>query len=249
MTDLFNIDNKPEIDPNKNYLEDYVGEGKKFKSAEDLAKGKAESDLFIERLQRENAEMRGELKTRITLEEAVQRISSLEPRSPSNDGDPPRREGDDGTSVVTPDKLDALLDEALSKREQANQRQRNTEFVKTKLQETFGANFARELKERAAKLGVGEQFLNNLAAEQPGAFLKLFDIGTTKREADSTVFTPPRTSVNSDAQTFRPGNDGVRHKSYYDNIRKTDPTRYWTPAVQNEMHKEAIRQGPAFFDS
>src|SRR5690606_26975993 len=38
-----------------------VGEDKKYKTVEDLAKSRLEADEFIERLKRENAEMRGTL--------------------------------------------------------------------------------------------------------------------------------------------------------------------------------------------
>src|SRR6478752_10635011 len=47
-----------QIDPNKNYLEELVGEGRKFKSPEELARGKAESDLYIEHMKGRMDELR-----------------------------------------------------------------------------------------------------------------------------------------------------------------------------------------------
>ena len=35
------------VDPNKNYLTELVGDGKKFKTQEELARGKYESDLYL----------------------------------------------------------------------------------------------------------------------------------------------------------------------------------------------------------
>jgi len=45
---LLDSNDSPQLDSNKAYLEQLVGDGKKFKTAEDLARGKAESDSFIE---------------------------------------------------------------------------------------------------------------------------------------------------------------------------------------------------------
>src|SRR4029450_8159059 len=93
MTDLFSDESDINVDPNKNYLEELVGEGKKFKTPEDLARGKAESDSFIERLQKELHGLRNELKSRLQLEEVVDRISSA---SKSPISEQPPREPDNG---------------------------------------------------------------------------------------------------------------------------------------------------------
>src|SRR6266700_391496 len=50
----------PNVDPDKDYFKELVGEGKKFKSPEDLARGKFESDQFIEILKKRQDEMRAD---------------------------------------------------------------------------------------------------------------------------------------------------------------------------------------------
>src|SRR2546426_10450626 len=90
MTNLLdNTDLPPEVDPNKDYLAELVGDGKKFKTSQDLARGKFEADQYIEVLKRRQDEMRAdylkiseESKTRATLDDLVKR---LENRSASND--------------------------------------------------------------------------------------------------------------------------------------------------------------------
>src|SRR5688572_12541162 len=74
MTDLFSGSNNEPADSGDDnnqgsILEQLVGEGKKFADAEALAKCKAESDAFIETLKREQAELRRELDTRLSLED------------------------------------------------------------------------------------------------------------------------------------------------------------------------------------
>src|ERR1041384_5868536 len=53
-----NPDGPPEIDESKNYLEELVGENKKFKDVEALAKGKHQADLFVKHLTDRMDEMR-----------------------------------------------------------------------------------------------------------------------------------------------------------------------------------------------
>jgi hypothetical protein len=59
---------------NVNPLEALVGEGKKFKTAEDLARGKLEADNFVKQLQTELATLREDLNGRIKLEEFMDRL-------------------------------------------------------------------------------------------------------------------------------------------------------------------------------
>lgn len=234
-------------DPNKNYLEDLVGDGKKFATPEDLARAKIESDNFIERLKTETAGLRQELATRMKLEEAVEKIAKTGVTPPpSNEQTPPVREEGNG-AAATPEDLRKLMKEVLGEESAKTVRQRNLDAVEEAGRAAFGPGFQRTFKERAQKLGLGESFLQNLAAEQPQAFLKLLDV-TPSTEAPSTSQLPPRTSVSPEAfQGFKPGNT-VKRQSDFEKIRKTDPSRYWSPAVQNEMHREAQKQGEAFFD-
>lgn len=244
MTDLFDDQDEPVVDQTKDYLSELVGEDKKFKTPQDLAKAKAESDAFIERLKAENAGLRNDLKTRLKLEEVVDRISSA--KSPSSEQEPEAHEQDEAKSAITPEQIKAMVAETLTEGQKAEQRRRNNAFVEQKLQEAFGPTFRRTIKEQAQKLGIGEEFAKNLAAEQPNAFLKLFDV-QTKQEANSIATQAPHSTVNSDAMRFQP-ESGLKRKSYYEKLRKSDKKTYWSPRVQNEMHKEAHKQGPSFFD-
>jgi hypothetical protein len=43
------------------------------------------------------------------------------------------------------------------------------------------------------------------------------------------------------------GGPGERDSSYYDNLRKTDPKRYFTQEVQAQRHRDALKLGEKFF--
>lgn len=239
------FDQDDAVDPNKNYLEEFVGDGKKFSSVEELAKAKAEADAFIERLKGETAGLRQELNTRLKLEEAVERLSARQ-QPPSSEPEPKAPEQGTEKKSATPEELETQIQKILDAERKKTQRERNFAAVERALQDAFGPTYKRAVTEQAKKLGLGEEFLSNLAAEQPAAFLKLLDVNR-QPEANSTATTAPRTSVSSEALGFKPG-DGVKRQSYYDKIKKADPKRYWSPQVQNELHREAIRQGESFFD-
>src|SRR5882757_7528259 len=58
LLDQNNQDLPPQLDQSRNYLADLVGPDKKFKTNEDLARGKAEADVTIELFKKRQDELR-----------------------------------------------------------------------------------------------------------------------------------------------------------------------------------------------
>jgi hypothetical protein len=254
LTDLFNTPPQTtEVDPNKKYYDELVGEDKKFKTNEDLAKAKAESDRFIQQLQGELAGIRQELSTRQTLEELMTKVGSqrVPENTPGNNQNP--NGDDDGKNVkaFSEEDIARLVEDRLTKAERARVHNSNLETVKQTLMESFGSDYVTHLKAKAAELGVSEEYLNSMAKETPKAFLKLVEVDATKRATPSApgLFTPPSgANIRSTDQSKGFSPTGIPKMSYYENIKRTDPAKYWSAAVQNKMHKDAIALGEAFFD-
>lgn len=253
MTDLFTTPpTHVEENPNKNYLEDLVGEGKKFKTPEELARGKAEADAFIKRLQDEAAGLRQELSTRQTLEQLMDKMAAekgtqqTNPQSYNQDS-----EGGEGKGTVkslTEEDIARLVEERLSTAEKARIHTSNLETVKKALESSFGSDYVTHLKAKASELGVSEDYLNNMAKETPKAFLKLVEASGEPRGTPNGLFSPPpsHSLPSSNNKGFSP--TGQRKHSWYENLRKSNPTEYWSPSTQNRMHQEALSLGEAFFD-
>jgi hypothetical protein len=253
MTELFqNDDNSAVSEPvtieDKNYLEDLVGEDKKFKSVEDLAKGKAESDAFIRKLQEENEGMRQELKTRISLQEFMDKQEQMRKNESANSV-PENTTSESSAETKTtnqsnfkPEDIEKLLEKKLAEREQQSNTQRNMAAVVNRLKEVWGPNYTAELRKQAREIGVGEEFLTDIARTQPSAFFKLINV-----EAKSNVTDAPPRSVTNSAATMG-SQDGVKNMSYYNKIKEKDPNLYWSVTMQNEMHKQAQRLGEEFFN-
>lgn len=253
MTDLFSTNQQTpmvESTPDKNFYEELVGEGKKFRTNEDLAKAKAESDRFIQQLQGELQGLRQELSTRQTLEQLMDKIGSREDSSIANQSHNQNSNGGDNGNVksLTEEDIARLVESRLSEAEKARVHRSNLAAVQQALVESFGQDYVTHLKAKAAELGVTEEYLNTMAKETPKAFLKLVEVGNAPKATTPGLFSPPASSglPSPSNKAFSP--TGIPKLSFYEDLRKKDPSRYWSPEVQNKMHKDAMALGESFFD-
>lgn len=246
MSDVF-ASQTPAIDPAKDYLPDLVGEGKKYATPADLARAVLHKDLFINKLEDETKELRGELNTRMKMEEFVDKMSSLEKPALVTNQEQDRSQSVEPPQVATvkPEDVSKTVDAILAERERVGQEKRNLLDVQARLTEHFGDRASQVVDDKASKLGLGKEFLKNLAATQPKAFYAILGLDTPPRQAENPA-SGLRSQVNSDA--FRPDVRGEKTQTYYDKLRQTDKAKYFSQEVQVEMHKQAVKLGADFFD-
>lgn len=246
MTDLFDpnklIETTETVDETKDYLAELVGEGKKFADANALAKGKAQSDLFVKRLEAENKQMRdelarqaAELKTRTSLDEFLQKV-----KEQKETGNTPDNQNDQ--TVLNEEKISQLIETRLTAKEQAAIATANLKTVQEGLVKAYGANYLPNLEARTQELGLSKETLDNLAKTAPKAFFAL--LGINPDQSKKSVFEAPRGTVNPPHDTH-----GVtKNYKYYNELRKKlPPDQYWSPAVQNEMFEMAKKMGDEFY--
>lgn len=236
------FDDQINIDENKDYFVELVGEDKKFKTPQDLAKGKAESDLFIDRLQTENAELRKDLKAITTLAELTDKWALMQKQQTDPQVFEDNQSQKTVSEALTPEKLESILNSKLSEHEKLKVRQTNASFVREELKKTFGDRFSSKLKTELDNLGLTEEQANKMAEEQPKAFLRLFQGSSGKSDSFQS---PPKSAINA---PFMP-NTVERTQKHYDLLREQNPNLYWSPKVQNQLHDDAIRLGERFFDT
>ena len=243
MTDLFDaVRDQVQIDPDKDYHSELVGEGKRYKDEKSLARAAVEKDAHIARLEAEQAALREELGTRAKLEEIADRIASQPAPSLSND-DTNRQEREVREPVQVD--LNKLLDDKFIEVERKRTEATNLGEVIQKLSSLYGPDYPARLRQHATELGVGPEFLNSMAKQNPKAFFKL--VGLQDQPAHQELFTPPTSSVNSDAMTMRSPTEKTQR--YYKELQKKDPKNFYTPRVQMELHNNAIKLGERFFDA
>jgi hypothetical protein len=242
-------DNKP--DPNvDSYLETLVGEGKKFATPEELAKGKVESDRFIQQLQEETAGLRDELNKRLTIEDFMEKINSQKSQEPAPapvatptlDAEKPVDTAQQ-TPGMSQEDIRKLIENQIEQERSQSQAQQNVEFVRNELTKAWGNEYPLRLRDKAKELGVSEDYLQGLAAEQPKVFLATVNPAVPTQNPNSGL--PPRTATESSLSAM---GGTTKNNAYFQKLRKENPKEYWKPSVQNEIHRLAAEMGDSFFN-
>jgi len=235
-----------EIDPNKNYFEELVGENKKFKTPEELAKGKAVSDAYIKTLERQRDELRNDYlkikddyNTRAKLEEVLDKLTAAQQSSTDSST---QNANDMNKSQINPQEIESLVSNKLQEYETNKKRQENFNLVRNTLQDRFGPNWKTAIGPAVATLGISEDYINETARTHPQALLAMFP---PKAQEDGFQ-SPPQNSRRSDS--FAPRGAEKRTWSYYQKMKQDNPKQYYDPKTTVQMHKDALALGPVFED-
>lgn len=233
----------PEDEPLKPFLD-------KYHDVKGVAKAIVEKESFIKQLKRENAELRADVVGRSRVEEVVDRLLAQRTQTTTGNSEATNASGEDGagnSSTNTNTGLtEADVQRILAQERSAQRTEQNVVAVKGKLQEMFGNDWQRVLIAKAKEIGESTEFFDALAKSNPNALIAL--VSNSKKEEkkqDSALFTQ---GINTTGQTLNQNTQNVRNKSFYDKLKQTNPKDYWTPRVQNQMHKDALAQGALFFN-
>ena len=244
MTDVFS-DPKPEEQNSqspepqtaKDTLAQLVGEGKKFKTVEDLARGKLEADAFIETLKSEQMEMRQTLKE---FEEQMQKMKTVgevlsERKAQDQDGNQPNQ--------ITAEEIVKLVDERLTKQTTAQAAAANREKANAHILKYFNGDSAKareHVAKEAERIGVDRETLGELSAKSPEAFLRLVGIGQPKANPGVAF----DSAVNPDATEHT---SQVRDAAYYSALRKKLGSRFYEQDIQQQRMRDRTALGDRFF--
>jgi hypothetical protein len=220
-----------------------VGDGKKFKTIDDLAKGKQEADSFIEQLKAKQEEMANELENL----KAQQAASTT-----AGDVLKALKESNQSTEkpVLDEDDLVQKVRQILQGETAEQTAKRNREQANNLLLEKAGSQeAAREyLAGRARELGVSVDKLRELGETSPTLFAKAVDVDLRAKEASASQLP----GVNADALAAGGSQlevDGVPTKAYFDKLRK-DMGNYafiQDSGIQTRMVRAAEKLGSKFY--
>ena len=221
-----------------------IGEGRKYKTADDGIKALYHSQAHIARLEREMAEAKAALAERKNGEDLLALLEQ-KLKTPNNQGTPPEPKVEEVKNIDTLTKAEiaALLDERLNVSKKLSIEEQNLNSVVKTLEENWGPSFKQDLKAKATAMGVSEDYLLTLAKQSPQVFISA--VGGNVKRGSPTDSLPPRTS-----QRGVPANDnqpGVRNKAYYDKMRRENSKQYFSAATQVQMHNDAITLKEKFF--
>jgi hypothetical protein len=235
MADLFNSD------PTKvqEVLKELVGEGKKFKTVEDLAKGKLESDTFIEQLKSEQAALRLELAAK---EEKVKEAATLKELMDKLDKAKPNSTGKEETTPLSRDELKKMFLDTVEERDKSTARTSNRAKANEVLLGKFGGDAEKAstyVASKAKELGLTKEALGELSETSPNAFTQLLGLQGTSSSQSGTVNSMK--TVNTEA--FIPSGNGAKDISYYAELRKKDSKAFFAPKTQQEIFKFGQEHG------
>lgn len=234
-----------EIDPTKNYYEELVGEGKKYKTQEDLARSKLHADNMISTVLKEKEEivndylkLREEHNAGLKLQELIDRLQEQQLSS----RDENLNSNEDKTPAFDPSQIESLVSAKIQEHETSRKSDDNFNQVKKQLIERFGNNYHGVVKEHADRLGLDGDFINNLARKHPGVFFKTLGLEETRQDSFQP---PPRSDKRTD--TFAP-NVPKRTWSYYQKMKRDNPNLYWDGKTQLQKMNDYIDLGKDFED-
>lgn len=246
-TKLFGEDNTSQEQQNQeavdNYMDLYVGEGKKYASVDDAMKALHHAQTYIPQLENENKGVREELNARQALQELVDKIQSsqaehMEASNHQEQHDDERTSGNEATPHgLSREEIAQLVKESLNTEKQQSTFNQNIDNCASELEKAWGPGYRGVMSTKAKELGMSEQDLLDLAGKSPKAFLTTVGLTSNSASSNNGATSAPRNS-------FAPqrGVSGDRDWGYYQKMLRDDPVNYWSKNTQNEIFRR-VKEG------
>lgn len=250
METLFDQNNET-----KDYLGELVGEGKKYKDVNELAKAYSHLDGHTKIIQNENREYRSlekqYLEKQKTLEDNVYKImdeleKTKKPSSPPTEGKPVEAGREtrvplENQSNLGPSEIKRFVKEALEEETSQAQQRANLDIVNSEAEKIFGSlEKANEfVKKKAAEIGLPMEDFAKVAMKSPKAFFELAGIKPQEATKEKVAM---KNEVNS--QNFfkeKPAVDDDTKWEFYSNMRRTNTDKYYSPEVQARIHELVMK--------
>lgn len=205
-------------------VSELVGEGKKFKNIDDLAKGKLEADRYIQELKTQIEELSAKVNGDVDREDYGKKVLEyLESR------DAPKKE----EPVVEQPNIDEIIERKLQEKEALSVADRNIREVERSLKEAYGDKYQEAVKAKAKDLGMTIDQVNRLAAESPQLVINSF-VGSKPHAAPAPTVRTEALGLSGDRKNFE----------YYNKLRREGGL---TLGLVKEMEEAAVRLGDDFY--
>ena len=215
----------------------------KERGIDELAKGKAHADRFIDFLEAQNKDLKAELDTRLSAEATLQEIKQSRASEVSEERTTSGLKPDD--DATSDEDLVSLVDKRIGEAAQNKIVQDNILLVDQKIKAIYGDKAGSFIDEKAAELGMSKEALGTIAAQSPKAFFDMV------RVEDKPSGGPAMTTgtVNPEALAVHsPGDVKPGTDRWYKALRKEDKVRFYAPAIQQRLFKDRERLGDKFYE-
>jgi hypothetical protein len=216
------------------YVAEMIGEGKPYADQAAATKALYHKEQHIKKLESEAEAYRQRLQQAVTLEEFMTQMKTEKQQLDSRPQIDPKvanEPASDPTDIIK------TVDERVNALKEKERRVANAAKVKQELTKRFGQTYETSLRQRVADLGMTDKEANDLAQIRPDAFLAM--VGAPQKAAADVV--PPSGVRGVTAPSGKKFRD-------YQKVYRDNPRMYESKSFQLEMHREAKRQGPSFYD-
>jgi len=180
-----------------------------------------DGQAFIQQLKDENASMRDSIKSleldvqkNNNVDELLERMQHQE--EPNQSTQPTVNSGD----IVAQVRSELTQESNMAKVEKA-------------LQQAYGDEYKKVVVIKGGEIGMSPEEIDYLCYNKPEAALKLFGKG------EAMSMTAPTTS-SVQTSSVATNTSGVKDRTYYKELMKSDPKTYWKPEVQKEYRNFII---------
>lgn len=246
MNDLFKQEDLPVIDETKNYLTELVGDDKKFKTPEALARGKYEADITVDLYKKRMDELRVDylkLREESTKQAKLEELMDQMQRQRLADSEQTQAR-EDGPKPLKQEEVEDLFQRKYQEQRTRERQDDNQKLVLDELQKKWGDNYSRLLKQKTEELDLSEDEVRNMAKNNPKLLFRT--IGIDQQPQGDVFNAPPRSQQRSDS--FAPSAPKQRTWSYYQELKKANPQLYLDRKTAIQMAKDAVSLGEAFQD-
>lgn len=216
-------------------VDDLVGDGKKFATVDDLAKGKAESDAFIDHLKAEINQLKEvanrQMQAQTELDALKTQLKTLREAPQSKDNTNP---------ALSEDKIKSLVENAVTQAEANKTATQNILEANVKIVSHYGTleKATQAVQAKARELGISVDMMKDIAAKSPTAFLNLVGVqGQTGPQEVNIQGTVNTTGFGRQSSTPE-----TETQAYFSKMLKENPREYFTPAVQQRYFK-LVKEG------
>lgn len=203
-----------------------VGEGKKYKTVTDLAKAKLEADTFIDTLKTENRDLR---EKSIPKEDVDKKLNDFLTKFQEQNKATGSRE--QTAPELDSSKIAEIVRNQITLTEQERTAAQNIKAAQDKIEGKYGEKAKEFLDKRAEELGMTRADFKTLSAKSPSALMKILGIDAAQATPSNGV---NQGSVNTESK-FNTNNLSPDSWDYYHNIRRQNPTLYYSSAIQTEI--------------
>lgn len=232
-------------DTSSNPFDQWVGEGKKYSSVEEMAKANIHAQEHITGIETTLTELREDLSKRETLDDLYGKITSnnqqnSQPVTPTPES---MLSKDDITSLIN-----SGIQDGITNFNTTNVKTQNTQQVSDELVKLYGDKAQEQLVNKATELGMSFESMTDLASNSPQAVLAYFNSAPSTQTSSNGTATMQSDFSTQASQQQSGGTAEHGTYQYYEALRKSNPNLYFSPKVQKEMHDQAVANRDTFFN-